>query len=522
MNVVAERLPDSRVSLDIRTGDEEFAKALDKAYRTVVRQVRLPGFRPGKAPRTIVEKMLGRGIIVEQADKELLDPLYRQALESENLRPVGEPEVEIYQAEPLAFRVTVEVYPSVELGDYQAVRVEPRQIEIGDEQVAAALEHLKRQHSPWQVPADARPAREGDRVTLDIEVTEEGIPYREPLVGGRFVLGEDNLFPALRETILGMSLGEVKETRLSFGADDEQAEADMRGKTLDYRVTLRELEEQQFVDFDDAFAALATSGRTTSIEQLRDDIRRELRRVEREKAQSEVATEVINAMAGTATFDVPRAMIDRQLDTEVEELGEQLKQRNGQTLDAYLRLQNKTLEQLREELRPEASRRLRNSLVMREIATREAVSVSAQDVDAEVDRLVGGAGDAGNMRQIYGSPYVRNILETELFERRLRERMIEIATEGRGAYEPPADPDELAGDDETVEVTPAAVAPSDSAPDDQDVVEAASAAGASPDEGERDGVLPSGHAIPLSTGEAVADTETVVPPAKTADGSETK
>lgn len=453
MNVVAERLPDSRVSLDIRTGDEEFAKALDKAYRTVVRQVRLPGFRPGKAPRTIVEKMLGRGILVEQADKELLDPLYREALEAENLRPVSDPEVEIYQTEPLAFKVTVEVYPDVVLGDYQTVRVEPRRIEIGDDRVEAALDQLKRQHSPWQVPSEQRPARMGDRVTLDIEVTEEGVPYREPLSGGKFVLGEDNLFPALRETILGMNLAEVKETRLTFAADDELAEADMRGKTLDYRVTLTEIEEQPPIALDDDFASLVTSGRTPSIDRLRLDLRRELRRVEREKARTEVGTQVINAMAATATFDVPPAMIERQLDTEIEELSNQLKQRNGQSLEAYLRLENKTLEQLREETRPEATRRLRNSLVMREIATQEAISVSAQDVDAEVDRLVGDAGDAGNMRQIYGSPYVRNILETELFERRLNERMIAIATEGRGPYEPPAEPDEAASDDEVIDLT---------------------------------------------------------------------
>lgn len=496
MNVVAERLPDSRVSLDIQTGDEEFAKALDKAYRTVVRQVRLPGFRPGKAPRKIIEKMLGRGIIVEQADKDLLDPLYRQALEAENLRPVGEPDVEIYQAEPLAFKVTVEVYPTVELGDYRAVRAEPRHIEIGDEQVQAALERLKRQHSAWQAPSEPRPARDGDRVTLDIEVTEEGVPYREPLSGGKFVLGDDNLFPALRETIHGMSLGEVKETRLTFGPDDPEAEADMRGKSLDYRVKVTEIEEQQALEFDDGFAELVTNGRTMTIDRLRDDLRRELWRVEREKARSEVASEVINAMAETATFDVPLAMIERQLDTEIEELKNQLVQRNGQTLDAYLRLENKSLEQLRDELRPEATRRLRNSLVMREIATREGISVSAQDVEAEVDRLVGPDNEATDMRQIYGSPYVRNILETELFERRLRERMIDIATTGRGPYEPATDPDEEASDGEVLE-TPFVVETRAAESPVGDVALA--------------GVLPDDQSLPVSSAEAVAASETVNP-----------
>lgn len=507
MNVVREQLPESRVTLDIQTDEQEFEKALERAYRKVVQQVRLPGFRPGKAPRKIIEQLLGREILVEQADRDLLDPLYQQALEREELTPVSEPEVEIYQPEPLAFKVTVQVYPAVTLGDYQAIRIEPRHIEIGDAQIDEALDRLRAQHSPWvEAPADEaegaepRPARLGDRVTLDVEVKHGDEQYREPLRDGQFVLGQDNLFPRLRDAVVGMRAGESRELQISFAEDDQQAEPDMRGKTLDYQVTLKQIEEQRRLPFDDDFASTVTNGRTTSFARLRRDLERDLRRVEREKARNEVSGEAIAALAAGTTLELPPALIERQLDSEIEELRTHLTQNHGQTLETHLRLENKTLDQLREELQPEATRKLRNSLVLRELATREGISVSAGEIDAEIERLVGQGTDAEQMRQIYGSSYVRNLLETELFERKLLDRLIEIVTEGRGAFEPPADPAEDAAEEPEAAPIEATATPAGATADEV----------ATPDTDEP-GILPADQQLPVQTAEAVAESETVAP-----------
>lgn len=529
MNVAVERLPESQVVLDISTDEQEFEKALDRAYRKVVGQVRLPGFRPGKAPRRIIEQLMGREVLIEQADRDLLDPLYQQALEREGINPVSEPDVEIYQAEPLAFKVTVQVYPTIELGDYAGVRVEPRRVEIGDEQVDEALTRLQKAQSPWEEPAEPRPAREGDQVTLDIDITREGgEQYREPLRDGVFVLGESSLLPGLRDEIVGMSVGESRDVRLAFAEDDETAEADMRGKTLDYHVTLKGVKEQHPLPLDDDLAKRVSDGRVETIDGLRAELRKELLRTERQKARTEVGNEVVNAMAAAATFDTPAALVDRQVDSEIDELRNHLGQNHGQTLEDYLRLQGRTLEEQREQSRPEAARRLRNSLVLREIATREGVSVSGQDIDAEIDRLVGGGEDAERMRSIYSSGYVRNLLENDLFERKLMDRIIAIATEGRGAFEPPEEPEEAAGttadDDAPVEVR---VEVGDDAEAAAAQAALAAAGGDRPDDtpsaapddapagdvpgAESAGVLPAGRDVPIGTGEAAAATETVVP-----------
>jgi trigger factor len=438
VNVAVERLPASQVLLDITTDEQEFEKALDRAYRKVVGQVRLPGFRPGKAPRRIVEQLLGREVLIEQADRDLLEPLYQRALEQEQITPIGEPDVEVYQAEPLAFKVTVPVYPTVELGDYTGVRVEPRQVEVGDERVAEVLERLREQHSPWEEPAAPRPAREGDQVTVDVAVKQGEEDYREPLEDGVFVLGKDTLFPQLRETLVGMTPGEERQVRISFAEDDEQAEADMRGKTLDYRVALKGVKEQRPLPLDDDFARKASDGKVEMLDALRDRVREDLLAAERQRARNEVGGEVVNALGALATVELPEVMVAKQLDTEIEQLRERL-QGQGQTLEGQLRLEGKTLEGLREELAPEAARRLRNSLVLREIAAREGISVSAADVDAEIERLVALAEDPEQMRPLYSSRYVKNMLETDLFDRKLLDRAIAIATAGRGPFTPPAE-----------------------------------------------------------------------------------
>ena len=488
MNVAVERLPESQVLLDISTDEQEFTKALDRAYRKVVNQVQLPGFRPGKAPRMVIERMLGREVLIEQADRDLLDPLYQKALEQENINPVGEPDVEIYQTEPLAFKVTVQVYPTIDLGEYQSVRAEPRPVEVTDEQVDETLTRLRESQSPWAEPAEARPAQEGDRVTVDVTVREVGSeePYREPLIDSVYVLGKDNLFEELRTALTGMTVGETKTTDITFAEDNEGVEAEMRGKTMTYTLEAKKIEEQELLPLDDDFAKKVSTDKLETLDALRADIRKDLLRAERQKARTEVGNEIVTALSDGATLELPAVMIDKQVDSDVENLRNHLGQDHNQTLEAHLRTEDKTLEALREELRPEATRRLRNSLVLREIATREGVSVNPQDIDAEIDRMIGSAENSAQMRQFYQSNYIRTMLENEVFERKLMDRIIDIATEGRGAADPPEEPEEPATIvNENEEEATAAV--------------------------EAGGILPEDHSIAIGEAEAVAAKETVVP-----------
>ncbi len=459
MKLTVERLPESRVLLDIAADENEFALAMDRAYRRVGKQVAVPGFRKGKAPRPMIERLYGRGVFLEEANKGLMEDLYRRAIEEHELRPVGDPEVELVAAEPLAFKVTLPIYPEIELGAYADVRVEPVDAAVEESAVEEALEQLRRAQSPWVDPAgglevgadlvlapSSRTPREGDQVTIDYTVREGEAPAEEAVEDAVFVLGESGLLDQLEERIKGLRVGESAAFEIAFGEDDESVDKDLRGKTLFYDVTLKGLKERDLVPLDDDLAREAAEVET--LDELRRNLRNDLHQRKTAESRADVVNRTIAAMAEAATIEMPAAMVDDAVGEDLRALRGRIT-RQGLSFEAYLRLAEQTEEELRQELRPAAERRLLNSLVLREIAKREEVAVEDVELDAEVDRLAAAtvsAPDPKRAEELYRSDYFRNVLRSDLFDRRLSDRLVEIATEGRGAVvngwvEPEPEPD---------------------------------------------------------------------------------
>ncbi|MGH2531694.1 MAG: trigger factor [Thermomicrobiales bacterium] len=431
MKLTVERMPESQVLLDIAADEDEFNKAMDRAFRKVSQQIAVPGFRPGKAPRGMVERLYGREVILHEANHELMDKLYREALQQEELVPVGEPDnIEIVEEEPLNFKVTVPVYPAVDPGDYQSVRVEPADAAMDESKVEDVLERIRKSQSPWVDPDPARPPREGDQITIDLEVKEGDEEFDQPVEDATFVLGESNLFDELRAEVEQLNVAESATFEITFAEDDEKVSDRVRGKTLTYTVTLKGLKERQLVELDDALAKEAADVET--IAELRADIRTDVHRARTEEARSEVLNQIINAMAESATFELPPVMVEDALTEEVSGLRQRLAQQRT-SLEEYLRLQNQTEEELKEELRPNTIRRLRNSLLLREIAKREEINISDEDVDSEIDSLTSGADNADRLRELYQQGYFRGMLRNDLYDRRLTDRIIALATDGQGA-----------------------------------------------------------------------------------------
>ena len=447
MKLSVERQPESQVVLDITADEDEFNRAMDRAYRKVGQQIAVPGFRKGKAPRAMVERMYGRGVFLEEAHKEVMEDLYRRAIQEAEVVPVGDPHVDITAVEPLGFRVTIPVYPTVEPGPYLDVRVEPVDAAVDAAAVEEVLERLRVSQSPWVDPPAAgmevgpdlvlapktRFPREGDQVTIDLAVTEDGQPFQEPVREAVFVLGESNLFERLREEIETLRLDQTTRFAITFAEDDESVSPEVRGKTLEYEVTLKGLKERELLPLDDEFAQ--TVGEVDTLAELRTEVRDDLRQGKTAEARTGVVNQIINEMAEQATIDPPPTMIDEAVADDVQTFRQQLAQ-SRRTLEEYLRVNEQTEDEFRAELRPTAARRLRNSLLLREIAERERIEVADADVDAEVERLTGpddGDPNAERMRRLYASDYFRRILRNDLFERRITDRLIEIATEGRGA-----------------------------------------------------------------------------------------
>ena len=429
MRVNIERMPGSTVEIDIFADDAEFAEAVNGAYRKIARQVSIPGFRKGKAPRHIIEGMVGRDEIVQEAGQDMMDDLYRRAIEQENLVPVGDPQVGILQQEPIGFKVTVEVFPTVTLGDYSGVRVEPREVEIDQSEVEEVLEQLRKQHSDWVEPETVRMPLDGDKVILDIQVYDGDEQFQEPAEDAEFVLGEAGLFEAISESLKMMIPGSTAELNLAFDEGDETVNPQLWNKELRYVLTLKGVRERILPDVDDDLARKA--GPFETFDDMRSQIEKDLLRNKAMEARGEVATAAINAFAETAEVDVPTSMVEKEIEDEITQFRSRLAQQRV-TLDEYLALNGQSMDDLREEIRPNAERRIRNSLVLQEVAKAEGVQVTDEDIAGEIERLAGPSDNPERMRTLYQSDYFRGLLENEMFDRKLTDRVLAIATDGVG------------------------------------------------------------------------------------------
>lgn len=416
--------------MNIAADDDEFSKAMNQAYRRVVKEFNIPGFRKGKAPRHIVERMLGRDALVEEAGMGIMDELYRRALEQEGLTPVSEPEVNVLEPEPIAFQVVMQVYPEITLGDYKSVRVESREVNLEDGAIDETVERLRKNAAEWAELPEPRKPVDGDQVTIDMNVYEGDEIFQEPAEDMPWVLGEAGMFEALEEAIKLMDVGDSSELTLAFEEDDETVASEVRGKTLRYEMTLKGIKARDLPELDAEFAGKI--GGLESTDELRSEIRKDLLREKATEARTDVLNEIVNAMAEASEVDVPAAMVDSEIDSQVTQMRSRLAQ-SGMDLETFLEISKQTEEDFRAEMRPDAERRVRNSLVLQQITEAEELSITADDIENEISRLTGGMENPERMRSIYESDYFRERLLSEVQDRKLTDRIIEIATEGRGA-----------------------------------------------------------------------------------------
>ncbi len=429
MKLTAERLPESQIRLEIISDEDEFTTAMDKATKRLAQRVTVPGFRRGKAPRTLVERHVGRAMIVDEANNTLMDDLYRQALEQEDLTPVTRPSVEMLAAEPLSFRVEVEIAPTAEVAGYENVRVEPEHISVTDADVDEYIERLREDNSPWVDPPSPRPVQEGDEAVVDISAFEGDEPFDEPTTGATFVLGRDNLLPQIRGIIVGATVGEPVEQLVTFPetnveGDERPIPETLLGKTLTYRMTVQSAKERELLPLDDELAA-SLGGRAMTLAELRAEVRRNLLQQKEMQARNTLVMSIMEKLRDEiATVDVGPALIDQQTR---EDAMQQLQQIGGMGIDINEIFGTNTdaINNFLERIKPESERRLRNTLILREIAKQEELTVTPEEVHEEVHRL-------GMAHDVLDDERTVEMITEDLRERKLLDRVVAIATEGQG------------------------------------------------------------------------------------------
>ncbi|MBT9158901.1 MAG: trigger factor [Dehalococcoidia bacterium] len=420
MKVSSERIEGCQVALNIEAEPEEMERALEGAYRRLVKKAAVPGFRKGKAPRTMLERNLGRAALVNEAWERLVPELYEQAVKEQGIEALAQPHLEVTQVDPLMFKATVPVRPVVELGDYRSIKVTPETVEITEENITEAMERLRRTQVLWE-PVE-REARLGDLVAIDVEGSVEGKPLPDSRSELYHLLPDSKTpVPGFAGQIEGMKAGEGKEFILPFPEDHPNSK--LAGKDCLFKVSISEVKEEHLPELDDEFAKSLGHDLET-MDQLREKIAGNLKAAADSEARNKLERQVVEAMVGLANLEFSAVLTER----EVERMAQQQAMALGVDLGAYLRFRNLTEEKFRGQLRTVAEKRVASALILQKVVEEEKMEVSDWEVNVEVERLVKDAGENGKRVREATSPEAWESLRDQLLSRKVIDFLVRIAT----------------------------------------------------------------------------------------------
>jgi trigger factor len=419
MKVSAEELENCRVALDIEAEAGEVDKSLDEAYRHLVKEVSVPGFRKGKAPRVVLEQHIGRGALLEEALEHLVPQLYKQAIQSKDLEPIAEPELEITQSEPLIFKAVVSLKPKVKLGNYHDIKLDAGpEIEVTDEEVATAIEEFRREQGAW-VPAE-RVAGLGDLVTMSIQASVDGKPWLDHK-DILYEMDKDSRSPVPGFASCLQGTEKNKEKTFNSTIPDDYPIAEMRGKEASFGVTISEIKEKELPELSDELAKGAGYG---GLEDMKEKVATRLRTRAEARNRLELQQKALDAVVEMSEVNYPPILEDEEIDgllkSEAQRLG-------FKEIADYIKRAQKTEETIRQELRPMAKKRLVQGLVLGKLAEEEKIEISASEVDNKIDEMANDAEDKEKARQFFSLPQLRQSIEQSLRTQKTMDQLLQIA-----------------------------------------------------------------------------------------------
>ena len=386
MSFKVEQLEEKNmVKLVIEASAEEFEAGLNAAYNKNKNKISVPGFRKGKAPRKMIEQLYGSQIFFEDAANEIIPDAYADAAKESGLDIVSQPKVSIEQLEagkPFIFAAEVAVRPEVELGEYKGVEVTKADAEVTDADVEEELKKVQDQNSRT-VSVEDRAVKDGDMTVIDFEGFIDG----EAFEGGKgenypLTIGSHSFIDTFEEQMIGMNIGEEKELNVTF-PEDYHAE-NLKGKPSTFKVTVKEIKEKQLPELDDDFAQDVSDFDTLA--EYKDDLKKKIAERKESEAKAKKESEAIEKVVEAAKMDIPQAMIDTQVNRMLEDFAMRLQQQ-GLSVEQYFQYTGMTADKIMEEMKPEAVKRIKNSLVLEAVAKAENIEVSEEEFEAELQKM---------------------------------------------------------------------------------------------------------------------------------------
>ena len=385
MSVQVEKLEKNMTKLTVEVSAEDFKAAIKKAFNKNKNRFAIPGFRKGKAPQAMIEKMYGEGVFYEDAADEAINASYAEAMKESGLDIVSRPEVTIEKIgkdEPFVYSALVAVKPEVTLGQYKGVEVEKADASVSAEDVEAELKKVQEQNARLLTVED-RGVEDGDQTVIDFEGFVDGKGFE----GGKaedypLTIGSHSFIDTFEEQLIGKKIGEECEVNVTFPT--EYHAADLAGKPATFKVTVKEIKVKELPELNDEFASEVSEFDT--LDEYKKDVEKKLAEKKEIEANSKNEDAVVAKVVENATMEIPDKMIDAQAENMVQDMARRM-QSQGLSLDMYLKYTGMTVEQMKEQARPDAEKRIRTRLVLEAVAKAENIQISDEKVDEEVAKM---------------------------------------------------------------------------------------------------------------------------------------
>jgi len=398
LRVKVERLEGSRVALQFEIEPERVDAAYKQVFKQLAREVRFPGFRKGKAPPQVILQRLGRDVVREQVQQILVPEAYRQALEDENLSPLEQPQfqdIKLEQGQPMTFRAEVLVKPPIELGEYKGVRVERPSPQVEESVIDEEIERLRRRAAEMVEVSD-RPCQDGDLVDVEYQIYIDDKPFGgEQLKTMGLKIGEDWFTPSLDDHVRGMRVGEEKTVHAKY--PDDYRQPALAGKEARFELRIKRIRAEQLPEVNDEFAKDVAG--VDTVEELRQAIREREEAALRRLSQADLQELVVRKVVDQAQCEPPPSLVERELSQRREEVAEHLRRQRTE-LSAYLKDLGLTEEQWEQQLKEQAQLAVKRRLVLDEIAEKEGIEVTPEEVARVAAELMSQSGmTQAQMRQ---------------------------------------------------------------------------------------------------------------------------
>lgn len=387
MSLQVEKLENNTAKLTIEVEASKFDKAIQKAYQKNKNKFNIPGFRKGKVPYAMVEKMYGAAVFYEDAANELISGAYAQAAEESGLEIVARPEINVTQIEkgkPFIFEAEVTTKPEVKLGKYKGIKIEKADVTVTDEEVAEELDKVKEQNARL-VAADDKAVEDGDQTTIDFEGFVDGVAFE----GGKgedypLTIGSHSFIDTFEEQLIGKKVGEEVEVNVTFPENYQAKE--LAGKPAMFKVTIKEIKVKEYPELDDDFAQDVSEFDT--LDEYKEDIKKNLTEKKEKEAEAEKESKVIEAIVNDAEMDIPEKMVEAQAEQMLEEFAQNIAMQ-GISFEQYLQFTGATVDQMKEQVKPQAQARVESSLVLEAVVKAENIEATEEEVEEEIKEMAG-------------------------------------------------------------------------------------------------------------------------------------